>query len=372
MKIAVVGVRGIPSVQGGVESHCAQLYPRIARGGHQVCLYARRHYVSGSGFHEGVRIEALSAPHGKGVEALVHTAVAMSHAAREGCDVLHVHSVGPSALIPYARMLGIRHVVATLHAPDYRQTKWGPFARAYLRFGERVAVHHADVTICVAEWYSRELHERYGRPVTTIPNGPGLSGIAPREQSPILEKLRLRDDEYVLFVGRLIPDKRVEDLINAARALGVTVVIVGDVAGSEEYVRVLREISGDQVRFVGPAYGQDLADLYSSATAFVLPSSVEGLPISALEAMSLGTPVVMSDIPANREVAGNSAALLYPCGDVAALAEALCAIKCDDVRIRTVEAASARVREVYDWDDISARTIGVYERVIGHDQRSGG
>lgn len=366
MRIAVVGTRGIPDVHGGVERHCEELYPRIAAAGHDVCVYAREGYVERSSEYRGVRVEVLPAPRGRGVEALAHTASAMRRAARDGCDVLHVHSIGPSALIPYARMLGHSRIVATLHAPDYRQRKWGAFARAYLRAGERAGVRSSSAAICVSEWYAADLRSRYGRDVTVIPNGPGLAGFTPDPASPLLARLGVRVGEYALFVGRLVPDKRVEDLLAAARDLGgLPVVVAGDSSDSAEYAARLRGMAGPEVLFPGYVYGQDLADLYGGAGVFVLPSSVEGLPISALEAMRFGTPVVMSDIPANREVSdGGACALLYPAGDVEALRDALAAVREPGSRARIVEAARARVDAVYDWDRIAARTIDVYRSVL--------
>lgn len=365
MRIGVVGTRGIPGVHGGVERHCEELYPRIAAAGHDVRVYAREGYVSGRQVFEGVRVEVVSSLRGRGLEAFAHTAAAMRRAAKDGCDVLHVHSVGPSALIPYAKMLGFRRIVATVHAPDYLQRKWGAAAKALLRFGERQAVVGSSAAICVAEWYSRQLERAYGRPVEAIPNGPGLLGMAARRPSPVLEQFGLVEG-YALFVGRLVPDKRVEDLIAAARqAGGWQIVVAGDTSDSDEYSRFLKTMSGPDLLFTGYVYGQDLLDLYAHAGAFVLPSSVEGLPISALEAMSLGVPAVMSDIPANREVAdAGKCALLYPCGDVPALEHALFEVSQSETREALVAAAKARVADVYDWDRIAASTLAVYERVI--------
>lgn len=360
MRIAVVGTRGVPGVHGGVERHCEELYPRIASLGQDVRVYAREGYV-GSQEYRGVHVIALPAPRGRGMEAFAHTAVAMKRALADGCDVLHVHSVGPCGLIPFARLLGARTVVATIHAPDYRQRKWGRATRAYLKLGERFGVTRSNAAICVASWYGTELEARYGRKVATIPNGPGLVGFTPDSGSAYLSRLGVTGGEYVLFVGRLVPDKRVEDLIEATKDLALPLVVAGeDEAGG--YADHLRALDVGHVRFAGYVYGQDLADLYGGAAVFVLPSSVEGLPISALEAMSLGVPVVMSDIAANRELAaGGTCALLYPCGDVEALTAAMRMAVQPAVRADLVAAAKEAVRARYDWDRIAEQTVAIYE-----------
>lgn len=368
MKIAVVGTRGIPGVHGGVERHCEELYPRIAAAGHEVCVYARQGYVEQSQCYRGVDIVTLAAPRGPGIEALLHTVVAIMRAARDGCDVLHVHSVGPSVLIPLARSLRLRRIVSTLHAPDYRQQKWGSGARRLLRSGERTAVRTASASIAVSQWYARDLSSRYGREVRFIPNGPGLVGIHPSRDRGILRELAVHAGEYLLFVGRLIPDKRLEDAVEAARRVGRPLVVAGDSNDSPGYVDDVRARSGVHVRFAGYVHGSDLMDLYLGSYCLVLPSAVEGLPIAVLEAMSLRVPAVLSDIAAHREVSdGGRCGVLYPCGDVNALESAIRSLAEPHVRDRVTEAACERIREMYDWDRIAAETLDVYEAVCAQD-----
>lgn len=364
MKIAVVGTRGIPGVHGGVERHCEELYPRIAAAGHAVCVYARRGYVEHSQRYRGVDVVALPAPRGRGTEALVHTAAAIACAARAGCDVLHVHSVGPSALIPQARALGIKRIIATLHAPDYKQQKWGPAARLLLRRGERLAVRTASASIAVSQWYANDLSARYGRDVRFIPNGPGLVGVAPTADRGIIRKLAVDAGEYLLFVGRFTPDKRLEDAIEVARRVERSLVVAGDSSDWPDYAEKLRAGSGPSVILAGYVHGSDLVDLYLGAHCLVLPSAVEGLPITVLEAMSLRVPTVLSDIPAHCEASdGGRCAALYPCGDVDALESAILSLDESTVRERMIAAASIRIRELYDWDRIADATLRVYEEV---------
>lgn len=371
-RVAVIGTRGIPGVHGGVERHCEELYPRLAQLGFAVTVFARRGYVDRDCVYRGVSVRTLAALPGRPTEALSHTANALLHAVADRFDLIHFHSIGPASLVPLARSLTPAPVILTVHALDYRQVKWGAAARAYLRFGEWAGMRCASRVIAVARVNADYLHTRYHRPVALIPNGPGEA--VRRSPGPMLASLGLSGQDYVLFVGRLIPDKRVEDLIVAARAVPqLRVVIAGDSSHTDEYVEALREIAGPQILFPGYVHGQDLQELYSCAAAFILPSAVEGQSISLLEAMAHGCPAVVTDIPENLDVvtdptgtdAARSVALVYPLGDTAALAHHLATLLEErELGRRLARAALDVVRKRYDWDAIAAATCEVYESAL--------
>lgn len=366
MRVAVVGTRGFPGVRGGVERHCEELYPRLAKLGVDITVFARTGYTSGTYDFKGVNVETTWAPSVRGMEAVVHTFATIPRAAFRHFDLLHVHSIGPASFVPLSRMLGLRHVVLTVHALDYRQAKWGVLGKAYLRMGERLGVRNANAVIVVSSESGQYLRQRYDKPIHVIPNGPAT--LTRRPPGKFLAELGLRGGDYLLFVGRLVPDKRVEDLILAARRAtpGVRVVIVGDSSHTADYVKKLRDLSDQQVIFPGYMYGEQLEELYSGAAALVLPSSVEGLPLTLLEAMSLGVPVVASDIAGNAEALGcPPAGLLFPVGDVGALASALTRLLSDKMLGDELGAqARTRVAEYYDWNKIAQDTLHVYEEAM--------
>ncbi|MBN1461769.1 MAG: glycosyltransferase family 4 protein [Armatimonadetes bacterium] len=364
LKLGVVGPRGIPDVPGGVEAHCAELYPRLVRAGVDVVLYGRQTYVSSQNWR-GVRVVALPAPSRKGLEAAVHSFRAILAARRDGCRVVHVHSIGPGMAVPFARLLGLR-VVFTVHAPDYLQKKWGLLARTYLRLGERLGSKWANQVITVSTWQREMLEKRYARAVHALPNGapPGCK----REAGPLLRSLGLKPGNYVLFVGRLIPDKRVEDLVEASYRLAdeQTVVIVGDSTDSG-YVESLTAKAGPRVAFVGSRVGPELEELYSNARLFAFPSAVEGLPVALIESLAYGIPCVASDIPGNREVlGGDHAGCLVPVADIGALAEAIDGLWHDDAeRERLAAVGRNRATTEYSWDRIAADTLAVIANAAG-------
>jgi len=366
VRVAVIGSRGMPGVPGGIERHVEELYPRLAALGVDVTVYARREYVPEGGVVHGVRVVTLPAPGGRYGEALSHTARSIAHASRGRFDLLHMHAIGPGVLLPEARLLGLRPDVLTFHSFDYRRSKWGAGARAFLRACEVVSVRSADALIAVSLAGAQHIETTYGRRVVHIPNGPGR--LQPRPPGPLLRRLGLDADGYILCVGRLSPEKCLEDVIAAARQglPGVPLVLVGDTSFTGDYIRRLRALAGGEVLFPGYLHGRDLEELYTSALAYVIASEIEGLSLSLLEAMSLGCPIVASDIPGNREGLGEPpAGLTFAVHDVRGLAGQLRRLAGDPaLRTSLADAARTRVRTTFDWDAIAAATLEVYRRVL--------
>jgi glycosyltransferase involved in cell wall biosynthesis len=365
LRVAVVGSRGIPGVHGGIERHAEELYPRLAKLGVDVTLYARRAYVPHDLEHEGVHVVSLDSLGGRYGEAITHTARALWHARRGRFDLLHVHAIGPGLLLPLARPLGFRRTVLTFHALDYQRAKWGPGARAVLRLAEQVSVRRAGQVIAVSRSGTEYLRDTYRREIHYIPNGPGH--LERRPPGELLDRLGLRGGDYALFVGRLIPEKCPDDLAAAITDVpGLKAVFAGDSSFTDEYTRRLRSAAGAQALFPGYVYGADLGELYSSALAYVLPSEVEGLSISLLEAMSFSLPVVVSDIPGNTEALGDPpAGVVIKLRDRAALAAALRCLR-DEPALgeRLGHMAAERVRAAYDWDVIAEATLEVYREAV--------
>ena len=351
---------------GGVERHCEELYPRIVARGAEVIVYARDRYVPRDLSWNGVDVVSLPAPRGGSTEAITHTFRALMAARAWHPDIVHIHSIGPASMAGVARMLGMR-VVFTAHAADYRQSKWGAAASTFLCFGEAVGMRSASEVISVSRHYGDYLADRYGRSVTVIPNGP--SGVEPAEPGRTLAAFGLTPGRYALFVGRLAPDKRVEDAIAACTGdVAVPLVIVGGPTEGTAYADRLRAATAaGPVVFTGDRFGAELAELYSSAGVFVLPSAAEGLSMSLLEAMAYGVPCIASDIPGNRELLDDGAlGALVPVGDVDGLAAAIAAALAMDSGERAILAGRLRaeVARSYDWESVADRTLEVYRRVM--------
>jgi glycosyltransferase involved in cell wall biosynthesis len=280
-----------------------------------------------------------------------------------GFDVVHFHAIGPALMSPIAKLRG-RKVVVTVHGQDWRRQKWGRFASMALQAGEWAALNVPNATISVskglAERYAAEGHDH----VTYIPNG---VSVAKGNDGGYLRELGLKPRGYVLFAGRLVPEKGVHTLIAAHARLGDTLplVIAGGSSHSDDYVAELRKAAeGRDVRFLGNVYGRKLATLFRNAGLFVLPSDLEGQPIVLLEALAYGAPIVASDIPENVEVLGDKG-LTFRVRDDVDLAEVLEGAIAD-MRGLVAQASARRERAVreYDWSTVAAHTLEVYQGLV--------
>lgn len=361
MRIVVIGTRGIPEIQGGVETHCQELYPRLAAMGHDVTVIRRTPYVTDDNRiteYKGVRLIDVYAPRRKSLEAIVHTTLAVIRARAMRPDILHIHAIGPAIMTPLARLLAMRTVM-TNHGPDYDRKKWGPLAKRMLRLGERLGTRYASRVIVISQVIAGILRRDYGRTagVELIYNGVNAPHISGR--TDYIESLGLRPRGYIVALGRFVEEKGFHDLINAwqisgLQAEGIALAIAGDADHPDDYSERLKRQAGDAgVVLTGFIRGERLSQLMANAALYCIPSYHEGLPIALLEAMSYGLDAAVSDIPANRISAISDTDLFTP-GDIHALAQLL--------RSKIAVAATPRHYDLtpYDWDDIARRTAQVY------------
>jgi glycosyltransferase involved in cell wall biosynthesis len=326
MRICAIGLRGIPDVMGGIETHCEHLYPRLANldDSLEIIVIGRSGY-SKRGAIGNVRVVTLWAPHRKALETLVHTPLAIVYARLFlHPDVIHLHAIGPGFFAPLARLLGFR-VIGTHHATDYDRPKWGRFGRWFLKTGERMLARFADKVICVSSWIEAQLSEEYPEArekFITIRNGvpPVVADDGPVDS--LLASLGLEPGYYILCVGRLDPSKAFHDVLRAfemAKPDGLKLVIVGGSMGSDAYAAKLKEFASDSIVFTGARSSDQVRALYRNAALFVHPSHQEGFALVVLEALAADAPILLSDIPAHLEV-GLDPQSYYPKGDAQALA----------------------------------------------------
>jgi glycosyltransferase involved in cell wall biosynthesis len=367
--VIALGLRGMPNVPGGIEVHASELYPRLqALGAHVIVLGRTPYRPAGAPVQwHGVTVRWIASPELQGVEAVVHTFLGVLYAAVRRPDILHIHAVGPCLMVPLAKLLAL-NVVVTHHGEDYLREKWNGFARAVLRLGERLGMSFADELIVISSGLLELARHKYGREATLIPNGVSEpKGLTTRV---LLEKHSLTPQRYIIQVSRLVPEKRQLDLIKAFKAAGLPgwkLLLVGGAQGSQRYADLVRQqIAGDDsIVSTGFLPPPEVQELLMHAGIFALPSSHEGLPISLLEAMKMGTPVVASDIPANREMCLDEASY-FRVGDTQALARRLhelAAITAEERALigkRLIESCAR-----YDWDVIAKSTLEVMERAAG-------
>jgi len=367
IKVMMLGLRGFPGVQGGVETHAEHLCPGLVERGCEVTVLARAPYQrpDTGPLWRGVRFVSLWAPRSKGLEAILHSVLGMLYAAVKRPDILHIQAIGPAIVTLPARLLGLR-VVVTHHGPDYDRQKWGAFARFALRTGERFGMRWSNQRIVISQVIADIVKRGHDRDSTLIPNGVCLPELP--EAVDQLAQFGLTPGKYVLLVSRLVPEKRHLDLIAAfkrAAPPGWKLAIVGASDHPDLYVREVLEQSAQSPAIVctGLQTGAALAQLYGHAGLFVLPSSHEGLPIALLEALSYGLPVLASDIPANLAV-GLSDDHYFPLGQIEALAARLAQAATVARSPEAVAARRAWVGARFDWATIAEQTVNVYRSAL--------
>lgn len=365
MKVFVTGTRGIPNIPGGVERHCENLYPVICSLGVEVQLSRRASYVAEPLEQwQGVSLLDIYSPRIKSLEAIIHTALSVYQAWRRGVDLVHIHAVGPALLTPFARLLGLR-VVVTNHGPDYDRQKWGKAAKLILRIGEYLGCSFANEVIVISDNIRSIVKERCHRDSHLIYNGVPLPELDCA--SDYIESLSLSTQGYILAVSRIVPEKGLHDLIDAFEQISIDLklVIAGDSDHADSYSRMLKKRAKHNPNIVMPGYvsGHNLAQLFTHARLFVMPSYHEGLPIALLEALSYGLPVVISDIPANMEI-GLTKHSYFTKGDVSDLADSLLSALNRKIDDSYREQIRKMISSKYNWNTIAEQTLGVYKRAL--------
>ena len=362
VRVAMIGSRGLPFVYGGIERHVEELGARLAARGHRVTVFGRRPFSRG-GAYRGMRVEVLPSIHTKHLETATSTLGATLRVLFEHFDIVHFHGVGPS-LFAWMPVAAGKLTVSTIHAQDYRQSKWGPAARALLKLGERTAVERCHASIAVSRLMAESLSSEYGRPVVYVPNGATLSSAPPLAEAA---RLGLESGRYVLTVGRFIAERGFDTLLESWKRVDtdLRLVIAGDARFEGSYARRLGDLADERVIFPGHVSGRLLDELYAHCAFYVLPSTLEGLPISLMEAMSFARPVIVSDIPENLEVA-ESTAVAFRANDPNDLVRAMkFMIAMDrlekDSRGRL---GRERIEHEYTWDRVAQQVEALYLRLL--------
>ncbi len=371
MKIAMLGHKRIPSREGGVEIVVEKLATGMTELGNDVTCYNRRgHHVSGSAYDEkvlkeykGVRLKSVWTVKKRGLAAMTASFSAAVRAAFGKYDVVHFHAEGPCAMLWLPKLFGKR-CIATVHGLDHRRAKWGKFASWYIRTGEKCAVKHADEIIVLSEGVKNYFADTYGRETVCIPNGVDKAEI--REAHEITEKFGLTKDSYILFLGRIVPEKGVRELIEAYKQTDTDkkLVIAGGSSDTKDFENEMRLLAKDDERimFTGFVQGNLLEELYSNAYIYTLPSFLEGMPLSLLEAMSYGNCCLTSDIPECADVIENYG-VTFEKGNVEALREKLDALCSSPETVNEyMKKASDYICSKYSWGDMVQKTLTLYEK----------
>ena len=371
LRIAVFGQKRL-SREGGVEIVVKELCTRMAQQGCQVTCYNRSgHHVSGAEYddiantnYEGIQQKRVPTIEKKGLAAVSASAFAALYSAFGKYDVVHIHAEGPAFFSWLPKMFGKR-VVVTIHGVDWQREKWqSGFGSKFIRQGEKNAVKYADEIIVLSKGVQDYFKETYDRKTHFIPNGVNRPQI--REANLITDKFGLKKDSYILFLGRLVPEKGIRYLVEAFKNVRTDkkLVIAGGSSDTDSFMTELKELAKDDNRilFTGFVQGAMLDELYSNAYIYTLPSDLEGMPLSLLEAMSYGNCCLVSDIPECAEVVEDKA-LIFKKSDVEDLREKL-QEACDhpEMVMKMKKQAADFICEKYNWDEVVKETMKLYRR----------
>ena len=369
MRIAMIGHKLIPSREGGVEIVVEELSTRLIEDGHQVDVYNRRgKNVQDKNAdkdkkkikeYKGVRIITIPTINKKGIDALLYSFFASIRALFGKYDVLHYHAEGSCAML-WIPHLFKKKIVVTIHGLDWQRSKWGGFATKYIKFGEKLAVKYADEIIVLSKNVQKYFKETYNRDTYFIPNG--VNKPIKRKANIIKEKYNLKKDSYILFLARIVPEKGLHYLIEAYKNLNTDkkLVIAGGASHTNDYLEEIKTkvAKDDRIIMTGFVQGDELEELFSNCYLYCLPSDVEGMPLSLLEAMSYGCRCLVSDIEENKQVVENYA-WKFKKGNVKDLKKKLEQALNNKDKYKTAQ-ITEYILEKYNWDEVVNKTKKLY------------
>lgn len=374
LNIIMFGHKHMLSREGGIEIVVKELATRMSSRGHKVVVYDRSTSNVADGYsvddrreYLGVKIESVWTVERKGLSATTSSFSAALKAIHSCVDIVHIHAEGPAAMCGLIKKFGKRgatgkrkKIIVTIHGLDWQRAKWGGLAKKYIRWGEKQAVKWADEIIVLSRGVQEYFMQTYGRETVFIPNGVNRPEI--REVKEIKKLWGLEKDSYVLFLGRIVPEKGLKYLVEAWRGIRTDkkLVIAGGSSDTQNFIEELKQMSPEEVVFTGFQQGKILEELYSNAYIYCLPSDLEGMPLSLLEAMSYGNCCLVSDIAECTEVVEDKA-LLFEQGKTNELRMKLQELLDHPDIVEWYKAGAADfICQKYNWDDVVNRTVEVY------------
>ncbi|MDD3013966.1 MAG: glycosyltransferase family 4 protein [Candidatus Gastranaerophilales bacterium] len=366
LKIAVIGTRGLPATYGGIEKHCEELYSGLVKKGHAVTVYSRKYYTKHNEFN-GIILKSFSVPNIKGLETFIYSFIATLYATFSDADIIHYHAQGPAIFSWIPRLLTPKKkVIFTCHGIDWQRDKWNFIARNIIKLGEKASSRFPHFKIGVSQSLVDYYKNKYNIKMHKIYNGIKIPQTQPLIKGK--ENFGLKENDYFLFVGRLVPEKAPEILIKIFKNLKTDkkLVIVGDSAGTDDYVSGLKNLAKDDDRiiFTSYLYGDDLNELYSNAFAYISASKLEGLPITVLEAMSYSRPLILSDILPHVEPVSynNKSGLIFKTNDTDDCRNKIeLLLSMTEKEVISMGSASKNiVKEHFIWENIVNQTEQLY------------
>lgn len=372
LKVAMIGHKRIPSREGGIEIVVEELSTRMVKKGMEVTCYNRKgkhaldksQKVNHIKEYKGVKLKSVLTIDVKGLAAMTSSFFGAIKILFSKNNIVHFHAEGPCAMIPIIKFFSKKKIIVTIHGLDWQRAKWDGFATKYIKFGEKMADKYADEIIVLSENVKKYFKDTYNRETNFIPNGVNKPEI--KDANIIKDKFNLAKDSYILFLGRLVPEKGIHYLIEAYNKINTDkkLVIAGGSSDTDTYFNELKEKAKDNknIIFTGFVQGEELEELYSNAYIYVLPSDLEGMPLSLLEAMSYKNCCLTSDIPECKTVMDDNG-VTFKKSDVNDLKEKLQYLVDNVDKVNKYKSeAQDYILKKYNWDDVVDKTIELYKK----------
>ncbi len=371
MKIAMLGHKRIPSREGGVEIVVEELATRMVKLGNEVTCYNRKgkhvldknQKIEKQKEYKGVKIKEVFTIDKKGLAAMTSSFFATLKVLFSKNEIVHYHAEGPCAMIPIIKLFSKKRVIATIHGLDWQRAKWGGFATKYIKFGEKMAVKYADEIIVLSENVKKYFKDTYNRETIFIPNGVNKPNIV--KPDVITKMYKLKNDDYFLFLGRIVPEKGIHYLIDAFNNIKTNkkLVVAGGASDTDDYFIELQNKAKNNknIIFTGFIQGKELEELYSNAYVYILPSDLEGMPLSLLEAMSYGNCCLTSNIQECSTVMEDKG-ITFEKANIVDLAKKMQKLNDNiDLVKKYKKNAQSYILKKYNWDDVVEKTMKAYK-----------
>ena len=364
MKIALIGTRGIPASYSGFETCAEELGARLVERGHAVTVYCRTHHIAyNEPYYRGMRLVRLPTIRNKYLDTILHTTLSSLHALGQGYDVALMFIAGNSPVAFLPRLVG-QQVALNVDGLDWKRQKWPPLAKKYIQFAEWLATKMPNRVVTDSRRVQEYYRERWNAETTYIAYGADAQFKPP---GAYLEKFGLTPRNYILFVGRLVPENCAHHLVSAFKELNTELkgVIVGDAPYAAEYIHELKASAGDNVIFTGYLFGEGYRELSSHAYAFVETSEVGGTHPALLEAMAFGNCVVVNDTRENLETIGDAGLMYNGAKGAEHLAQVLQELidnpqRAEEYRRRAQE----RVQRYFTWDAVTDEYERLFQQMV--------
>lgn len=351
----------------GIDGVLTELTPRLVQMGYDVTVYVRNPFTAGrrgAWEYKGVKIKSLPCLNNKFLETISHTFLAVIDSVRRPYDIYYFHAVVTGMFIPFIRMFG-KKVVLHTHGLDWKREKWNAIAKYIIKLSTTMGFRFGNAFASVSLEEVDYFEKKFNKKVTHLPNGIPLAEPAVGTDS--LKGFGVESGKYVLFLSRLVPEKGCHLLIDAWENLDksekrdLKLLIAGDTQYKDKYYHRLKEHASDDIIFTGFVTGDLKREILTHAAIFVQPSSMEGMPLSVLEAMAYGLPVLGSDIPEIAAIVIEDE-LLFKSGNANSLKTVLIrSMENIDAHKKYAMDKREEVGRIYSWDAIAIKLNEIFD-----------